>query len=271
MSGGRTGIIVDGSTQNTELSINPLGLQQRKGYAHSFAYGEANRVHVLNIGQITINSGEIGGVLGFQDAVLSGPLVVSSTQAIDRIAFDAILPGATITTGGDVNTLDVLSGITLTGTNISIGRDLNLLNVGGDINLSGGSNFLIGRNLGLVSQPPKGTGTGSNVLTLNFTTVANNLITVTIPAVGAYIQGNVIVNPGSVFGIAGNIFNTFYVEGAVSAGAVPVPVTPASPLGLALTRLTIMNGTPATLLQTRLSEFGSTTDTGFITAFGGFI
>ena len=31
MSGGRVGIIVDGSTQNTELTINPLGEQQREG------------------------------------------------------------------------------------------------------------------------------------------------------------------------------------------------------------------------------------------------
>ena len=74
MSGGRVGIIVDGSTLNTELAINPLGLPQRKGFAHSYAYGESNRGHVLNVGQITINSGQIGGILGFQTASLSGPL-----------------------------------------------------------------------------------------------------------------------------------------------------------------------------------------------------
>ena len=74
MPGGRVGIIVDGSTLNTELAINPLGLPQKKGFAHSFAYGEANRGHVLNVGQITINSGQIGGILGFQTADLSGPL-----------------------------------------------------------------------------------------------------------------------------------------------------------------------------------------------------
>ncbi len=102
MSGGRVGLIVDGSTQNTELTINPLGQQQRKGFAKSFAYGAAARGHLLNIGQITVNSGQIGDIEGFQDAVLSGPLVVSGTTSIDRIAFDAILPGASITTGGDV-------------------------------------------------------------------------------------------------------------------------------------------------------------------------
>jgi hypothetical protein len=267
MSGGRIGLIVDGSTQNTELTINPLGQQQRKGFAKSFAYGAANRGHILNIGQITVNSGEIADIEGFQDAVLSGPLVVSGTTSIDRIALDAILPGASITTGGDVNTLDVLNGITLTGTNIDIGRDLNLLNVGGNISLSDGSQFNIGRNLGLVSQPPKGTGTGTNVLTLNYTSVANSIITVTIPAVGAYIQGSVVVNPGSVFSIAGNIFNTLYVEGSITAGFSPVSskVTLGS-----LSRLTVLNGTPAPLLQTTLSQFGEETDQSYVTGLGGF-
>jgi hypothetical protein len=267
MSGGRIGIIVDGSTQNTELTINPLGQQQRIGFAHSFAYGAAARGHILNIGQLTVNSGEIGDIEGFQDAVLSGPLVASGTTSIDRIAFDAILPGGSITTGGDVNTLDVLNGITLTGTNINIGRDLNLLNVGGNIELSDGSQFNIARNLGLVSQPPKGTGTGTNVLTLNYTSVANSFITVTIPAVGSFIQGNVNVGPGSLFSIGGNIYNTMYVAGTVTAGFTPSITR--DTLGT-LSRLTVLNGTPAPLLQTTLSEFNQPTDQGYVTAFGGF-
>jgi hypothetical protein len=267
MPGKKVGIIVDGSTQNTELTINPLGQAQKKGFAHSFAYGSAARGHILNIGQLTVNTGQIADIEGFQDAVLSGPLVVSSTSPIDRLAFYAIEPGASITTGGDVNTLDVLNGITLTGTNINIGRDLNLLNVGGNIELSDGSQFNIGRNLGLVSQPPKGTGTGTNVLTLNYTSVANSIITVTIPAVGTFIQGDVIVNPGSVFSIGGNIFNTMYVAGSVTAGFTPVISTVT--LGT-LSRLTIHNGMPADLLQTTLSQFGETTDQNYVTALGGY-
>ncbi len=43
MPGGRVGIIVNGSTQNTDLTINPLGQPQEKGFAQSFAYGEAGR------------------------------------------------------------------------------------------------------------------------------------------------------------------------------------------------------------------------------------
>jgi len=220
MSGGRVGIIVDGSTQNTDLTINPLGEPQRKGFAHSFAYGESNRYHVLNVGQLTINSGAIGAIEGFQDADLSGPLVATGTAAINRIAFKNILPGASITTGGDVNTLDVLDEIDLSGagTGISIGRDLNLLNVGTNIQLSDGATFVIGRNLGLVPQAPKGTGTGSNVLLLNFNQLTNTTITVSLPEpVGSFIQGNVIIDTssGSAFLIGSSIFNTMYIEGGI--------------------------------------------------------
>ncbi len=278
MSGGRIGIIVDGSTQNTELTINPLGEQQHKGFAKSFAYGQANLGHILNVGQITVNSGQIGDIEGFQDAVLSGPLVASGTTAIDRIAFDAIMPGASITTGGDLNTLDVLNGITLTGTSINIGRDLNLFNVGGTISLSDGSEFNIGRNLGLVSQPPKGTGTGTNVLTLNYTSVSNSIVTVIIPAVGAYIQGNLTIDPTSSFNIGttvqGNISNTMYIEGTTTAGFSPAapPITVSSTTQGTLSRLTI-NGVPASLLQTQLSQFlnsNDTTDKFYVTSIGGF-
>jgi hypothetical protein len=218
MPGGRVGIIVDGSTPNTELTINPLGQRQYKGFAHSFAYGESARNHLLNIGQLTITSGQIGAIEGFQDAMLSGPLTATGTSPINRIAFDAILPGATIATGGDLMTLDVLNNIDLSGagTGIFVGRDLNLLNTGSGITLSDGANFLIGRNLGLVPQPPKGTGTGANVLSLNFTNVTNSIITVSIPSVGSFIQGSVAINPGSVFGIGGMIYNTMYIEGSVS-------------------------------------------------------
>ena len=56
MSGGRVGIIVDGSTSNTDLTINPLGQPQKKGFAKSFAYGESTRNHLLNIGQLTVTA-----------------------------------------------------------------------------------------------------------------------------------------------------------------------------------------------------------------------
>ena len=118
MPNGEVGIIVDGSNDNTELTINTLPTPIRKGYAHSYAYGQSGVTHILNIGQITVNSGSIGAIEGFHTANLVGPLVASGTTTVDRIAFNAIDPGASITIGGTLNTLDVLQGITLnTGTN----------------------------------------------------------------------------------------------------------------------------------------------------------
>ncbi len=255
MSDGRVGIIIDGSTQNTELTINPLGQPQVKGFAQSFAYGESKRGHVLNIGQLTVTSGEIGDILGFQDADLSGPLTAMSTNAIDRIALLNVLPGASINTGGDVNTLDILGGIDLSGSSnfIHIGRDLNLLNVGTNITLSNGATFTIGRNLGLVSQAPKGTGTGTNVLTLNYASVANSIVTVSIPPVGSFIQGSVNIDTanGSSFLIGGNIFNTMYIEGSVTGFS-----------GLLINTATAPTSPP---FENRIGENSA----GFVTALGG--
>jgi hypothetical protein len=222
MPGGKVGIIVDGSTPNTELTINPLGEPQKKGYAHSFAYGESTRNHVLNIGQLTVNSGQIGAILGFQDAVLSGPLIVTGSSSIDRIAFLQLLPGALISTGGDLQTLDIASSATLSGpgTGVFVGRDLNLLNVGGNLEITNGADFIVGRNFGLIPQPAKGTGTGSNILALNFTIASGQTISQTIPSVGSAIQGNVAITPGSVFGIGSLIHNTMFVSGSVTLSRI---------------------------------------------------
>ena len=229
MPNGEVGIIVDGSNDNTELTINPLPTPIRVGYSKSYAYGQAGVTHILNIGQITVNSGEIGAIEGFHTANLVGPLVVGGTTTVDRIAFNSIEPGASITVGGTLNTLDILQGITLTGTNIEIGRDLNLFNVGGNINLSNGSQILIGRDMGAVLQPPKGTGTGSNVLTLNFTTLANTITTLTTPpSVSAYIQGNIIIGPGSAFVLGRSVDETIWVIGNIDPASFSRIVIPHS-------------------------------------------
>jgi len=223
MARGRVGIIVDASTPNTELTISQLPNQQVKGQAHSFAYGEAYRGHVLDIGKLVVNSGAIGAILGFHTATLSGPLVVSGTAPVDRIAFLAINPGGSIQTGGDLNTLDVYKGVNLTtGPGVVIGRDLNLLNVGGDITLSNGANFNIGRDVGLTLQPPKGTGTGSNVLSLNNinTTTSNVTTQPNLPNnVSAYIQGSIIINSGSQFVIGRFNDQEFFVGGEIQGAS----------------------------------------------------
>ncbi|QEH32899.1 hypothetical protein OJF2_13840 [Aquisphaera giovannonii] len=226
MPDGKVGIIVDGSTANTELTINPLPAAQRKGYAHSYAYGQANQGHLMNVGQITVNSGQIGTIEGFHSADLSGPITIGGTSTVDRIAFNSIQPGASINMGGTLNTLDVLQGINLnTGSSLSIGRDLNLLNVGGDINLSNGSQFLIGRDLGAILQPPKGTGSGSNVLSLNQSLVGTTS-TVQEPSVGAFIQGGINIGPGSAFVIGRQVDTPMYVIGNVTgASRLVIPAT----------------------------------------------
>ena len=232
MPNGEVGIIVDGSTKNTELTINALPHPIPKGYAHSYAYGMSGETHILNIGQITVNSGSIGAIDGFQTANLVGPLVVNGTTTVNRIAFNAImpqpaimplpasytLPGPSITVGGSLNTLDVLQGITLSAPDefIHIGRDLNLLNVGGDITLENGSSIKIDRHLGAILQPPKGTGTGSDVLSLNLPSTTTLVATPPQTAVSGYIQGNVTIGSTSSFIVVGEIFYPLYIIGNVT-------------------------------------------------------
>jgi len=231
MPNGEVGIIVDGSNDNTELTINPLPTPIRKGYAHSYAYGQSGVTHILNIGQITVNSGSIGAIEGFHTANLVGPLsgpngAALGSTTIDRIAFNAImpqpgstLPGPSINVGGTLNTLDVLQGITLSATNqnIVIGRDLNLLNVGQNIDLSNGSSITIDRNLGAVLQPPKGTGTGSNVLSINLPATTTQVAQPPQTAVSGYIQGNIKIEKtsSSNFFVGGSIFYPLYIIGNV--------------------------------------------------------
>lgn len=211
---GSVGIIVDGSTANTELTINPLPRSIKKGYAHSFAYGQADQTRVLDVSSITVNNGQIASILGFHTTNLTGPVVVSGTQAIDRMAFRSIQAGGSITTGGDLNTLDVLNGVNLgSGGFISIGRDLNLLNIGGTLSIQDGAAFNVARDMGIVAQAPKGTGTGSNVLTLNAPLVGTQS-TEQFPSVSAYIQGDVIIAANSSFSVGRKIDAQFQVNGS---------------------------------------------------------
>src|SRR3954465_4559113 len=208
MGGGRVGLIIDGSTNQTELTISPYPFHQRKGYAHSFAYGSTNQSHVLNVGQITVNSGVISAINGFHTVDLSGPVTILGPQAVDRLSFDALLPGASIQTGGDLNTLDVLNGVNLTsGPGIVVGRDLNLFNAGQDVNLSNGASLTVGRFLGLTPQPPKGTATGANFLAVNQALIGTGGITTIAPSLSGFIQGSFNIGAGSVFSVANGIAN----------------------------------------------------------------
>jgi hypothetical protein len=225
MPGGQVGIIVDGSTQYQQLTIDPLPVTQRKGFAHSFGYAEAGRSNILNIGSIQINSGQIQAILGFHSANLTGPLTIGGTAIVDRIAFNSLQPGAAIGVGGTLNTLDIANDATLTsGVGISIGGNLNLFNVGGNLTLANGASIRVNSFLGLTPQPPKGTGTGSNILSLNQSTIGTSTTNLIAPSVSAYIQGNVIIGPGSALSIGSGIGSTALSAGGVATGSTPSPL-----------------------------------------------
>ena len=217
MPGGKVGLIVDGTTLNSQLEIDPLPFPQRKGYAHSFAYGVAGETKILQVGSINVTSGTIGAVIGYKDADLSGPLTIGGTTTVDRIAFNALLPGAAIGTGGTVNTLDVATDATLTsGPGITIAGDLNLFNVGGNLTLANGANIIVKRFAGLTPQPPKGTGTGSNILSLNQSQIGTGTSQL-VPSVSANIQGDLTIGTGSTLAVVSGIANSSVNQASLTA------------------------------------------------------
>lgn len=217
---GSVGIIIDGTTSRMQLNIDPLPFPQRRGYAHSFAYGEASRSHILNVSSINVTSGSIAAILGYHSADLNGPLTVGGPNTVDRIAFNALLPGAAIGVGGTLNTLDVATNATLTsGPGIAVAKDLNLLNVGGDVTLANGASLKVGRFLGVTPQPPKGSASGSNILSVNQALIGTGTSQV-VPSVSAFIQGNITIGPGSVLAAASGIANSSLINGNQTAPSV---------------------------------------------------
>lgn len=179
-SGGRVNLIVDGSTPSTLLEINSIVPAHIQGTAHTFHTYLSTPNNKLNIASINVTSGFISAIEGYQTANLSGSILVAGAARVDRIALNSILPGGSIQTGGDLNTLDVFHDVTLSGGNISIGRDLNWFETYGNVTLSNNSNFLIGRDAGGIPQPAKGSGNQGQ---------------------GINISGNLTINPGSAFAI----------------------------------------------------------------------
>ena len=211
-------ITVVNSAIDSEVTINPIVDFSNKGTAHTYNPRPDDYTNMLKITSLNVKSGTIGAILGYRDAVLAGPLTSLGTSRIDRIAFDAILPGAAIRTGGDVNILNVLNDLTLTGENnvVAIGRDLNSFTVGGNITLSNGADFVVGRDVGLNPQFHQGTAPDTTGLS-------------------AIITGNITINPGSKFVITRNVDLPFEVQGSIfgasnfSINAVPLPL-PRQPL-----------------------------------------
>ncbi len=196
---GRVNIILDGTTDRSDLSINPYTPAPGKNSAHTFRNSLSAGNGLLLVNNIVVSTGQMNSILGYKTANLYGSIHLTGNNPIDRIAFNAIAPGASITTQGDINTLEIFRDLTLngTGTGIRVGRDLNFLHVGGNLTIANTSNLIITRDVGLQAQAAKGTG---------------------IAGQGALIEGNVVVGPGSTLTIGRSIVNIFLVNGT-TAGA----------------------------------------------------
>ncbi len=183
-SGGRVNLIADGTTTATLLEISRVVPKQLQGTAHTFNSTRSTSNKLLNIASITTNTGMINSIEGYQTAVLSGPITLSGAAPVNRIAFDSILPGGSILTGGDLNTLDVYSDVNLSGGNINVGRDLNWFETFGNVTVSNGASFTVARDVGTTLQPIKGSGNAGQ---------------------GIYIGGNLTVSPGGNLIVGRNI------------------------------------------------------------------
>ncbi len=188
--GGRVSLVVDGSNSQSMLEINQIQPQHSsKSGAHSFRGQLSQQTGILKIASIAVTSGSIGAIEGYHDANLYGPIVVAGANPVNRIAFNAIEPGASIGVGGDLNTLDVLSDARFSGsTGLFVGRDLHWFETGGDLSFQNGANFNVIRNLGSVFQPAKGSGNAGQ---------------------GLFVGGSLTVGPNDAFSIGR--FNSFGV------------------------------------------------------------
>jgi hypothetical protein len=191
---GRVRIIVLGTTSSSNLVIAPARPRRQPGKAHTFnpVFGIGDEL--LNVGAIELRSGRIGQILGFRTVNLSGPIEVRGESRVDRIALNRILPGGSITVNEDLDTLDIFVDANFSGaeSGLFIGRDLNWTNVRGDLTFSDGATASIGRDLGLLAQPNKGTAIGGQ---------------------GLLVQGNFVINPGSTFTINRNLAGPLVVRG----------------------------------------------------------
>ena len=206
--GGAFRLLVQGTDSNSELTINPLLQRPYKGTAHTFSPGKTTRNSLVTISGINVTSGRISSILGYHTTILSGPISVGDATPIDRIALFATLPGASIGSGGDVNTLDIYSDAIFSGkgTGISVGRDVNYMSVGGSLGLFNGANLRVGRDIGLVGQPIKGTEIGID---------PTNNTTNTILVQGGLIQGNLVIGSTSKFIVGRSLDSRFLVRGTV--------------------------------------------------------
>ena len=169
---GTVDLYLYGTSPVTTVSVDPETPTPGANTAHQFPSGTALHDGLIHIRNVTVVDGNIGQFLAYKTADLSGNfLVVGQNQPdpfIDRIAFSSLLPGASLQVPGTLFTLDVYNAVSLDGgTGISTGVDLDAMNVGGNVSLVNGASIRVGRDLGAVAQPAKGTGQAGQGLTIN--------------------------------------------------------------------------------------------------------
>jgi len=187
LPGGRVALFIRGTGPSSEVEINNIGRRPPDWpLGHTFSPLQPFQDRQLNVGLIEVTSGQINGIFGYGTTTLSGPLIVRGDQPVERIALTRMTPPASINVGGTLNTLDILHGADFAGpgSGLFIGRDLNSLTVNEDFVVRDGAQVSIGRDLGLLAQPAKGTGPAGQ---------------------GARFNGDLIIGPGSTFFINRNL------------------------------------------------------------------
>jgi hypothetical protein len=168
-SGGRVSLVANGTTSNTLLEINQIipTHSSTKG-AHTFNSALGGGNGILNIAAINISSGYINSIEGYHTAVLSGPLTVSGTAAVNRIALQSIYAGGSIAVGGDLDTLDILNSADFADSaGLYVGRDLNWFEAGENVSFTDGANMYVVRGTGQVFQAAKGSGNGGQGISIS--------------------------------------------------------------------------------------------------------
>jgi hypothetical protein len=181
--GGKVDLTLYGTNPNSVLTIDPEAPLPGKHVAHDFPLGAVTHDGLVHVRNITVANGKMGEIAGYKTADVSGAIKVLGKNpalaafAVDRIAFYALRPGASIEVAHDLNTLDIYDSIRLDGgRGIRTGRDLNWFNTGSDLTLDNGASIIAGRDIGLLAQGAKGTGPAGQ---------------------GGLIRGNLVLGQGS--------------------------------------------------------------------------
>jgi hypothetical protein len=219
-SGGRVNLVANGTNSNTFLEINQIVPKHGRNTAHTFNASLGASTGILNVASINIKSGFINSIEGYRDAVLSGPITVAGTSPINRIAFTAINAGGSISTGGTLETLDILNSATLTtSTGISVGQDLDWAEFGGNLTVDTGSQFSVGRDTGAVFQVAKGSGNeGEGVYVngnLSLVGTGKFVVTRNLDFAGLLVNGNLTGTAN--FAVGGVVNGPINVVGTISA------------------------------------------------------